>query len=68
MWRKQSAMRCACIRDADDAGFLTMRCVHSSGTTRVHLASPQENGSTLIPENPTQSEHFVTMWAVSSDI
>ena len=39
MWRKPSAMRCAYIRNVDDAGFLLMRCAHSPGTTRVLLAN-----------------------------
>ena len=33
-----AAVRCAYIRDVDDAGFLLMRCVYSPGATRVLLA------------------------------
>ena len=39
VWHKPSVMRCAYIRDADYAGFLLMRCVHSPGTTRILLAN-----------------------------
>ena len=48
VWRKPSAMRaclllaaalrCAYIRDVDNAGFLLMRCAHLPGTTRALLA------------------------------
>ena len=48
VWRKPSAMRaclllaaalrCAYVRDVDNAGFLLMRCAHLPGTTRALLA------------------------------